>query len=54
MTIQMPTTESAICLSCFEEQEVTWNKFGAMLPCIECDAPPAMLEKESHQESLNA
>ena len=47
MKIKMPTNESAICLECFEEQDVTWNEFGAMLPCIECDAPPAMLEKES-------
>lgn len=47
MKIKMPTTESVICLECFEEQQVPWNDFGATMPCVACDAAPAMLEKES-------
>jgi hypothetical protein len=47
MSIKMPTTVNAICLECFEEQDVTWNQHGAMMPCIECNAAPASLEKES-------
>jgi hypothetical protein len=47
MKIKMPTTESVICLECFEEQQVPWGDFGATMPCVACDAAPAMLEKES-------
>jgi hypothetical protein len=45
MKIKMPTTENAICQNCDELQQVIWNQFGSMIPCIACDAAPARLIK---------
>jgi hypothetical protein len=45
MKIKMPTTQKAVCTNCDELQEVTWDQFGSLLPCINCDAAPARLVK---------
>jgi hypothetical protein len=43
--IWMPTVEDVVCQECNELQQILWGKFGAELPCINCDAAPVFLAK---------
>jgi hypothetical protein len=41
----MPTVETVVCTECDFVQQLMWSEYGAISPCLFCDAAPTSLEK---------